>query len=90
MCVTNSHFCNLQFRLFRQVTFQLGRFYPSHLHQYQLHLKISRLRGNVKFSSNVMHEKSPKLKQLIALFQNPVIFTKATEGLDQELNTHLL
>jgi hypothetical protein len=37
-----------------------------------------------------MQEKSSKLEQLTTLLQNPGIFTEAIEGLDQELDTHLL
>jgi hypothetical protein len=90
MCVTNNHFHNLHLRLLRQITIQLGGSYISNLHQFQLHLTISSLRGNVKFSSSVMQEKSPKLKQSTTLFQNLDIFTEATEGLDQEFDAYLL
>jgi hypothetical protein len=68
MCVTNNHFHNLQLRLLRQVTLQLGGSYLRHLHQFHLHLIISSLMGNTKFSSSVMQEKSPKLEQLTSLF----------------------
>jgi hypothetical protein len=68
MCVTNSHFHNLQLRLLRQVTLHLGGPYLNHLHQFQLHLTVSSLRGNIKFSSSVMQEKNTKLEQSTTLF----------------------
>jgi hypothetical protein len=39
------------------------------------------LKGNAKFSNNAMQEKSPKLGQLIAMFQIRGTFTEAIEGL---------
>jgi hypothetical protein len=76
MCVTNNHFHNLKLWLLRQVTVQLGGSYLSYLHQFQLHLIISSLKGNVMFSTIMMQEKSPKLEQLTTLFQNLGIFTE--------------